>query len=365
MKSICVLTEKCGEAALTGLAGKLLAVLGGRVALMSDGQAQSNAFAEQLKTAFVQSGGTVLCLPDGFEARVISAARLLEADAAVYLSYDSACRMSVYGENGRRLTNEEEQQIAQGAPQGLPQPGRSVSLSPAQTYAALARRVGGSLENVAASFASPDPSVLRFVRQTAFSLGMIERKTPRFFISRSGLTVAAQDERGALHPHGSLLDLCCACELADHKPLTVPFSASFTLTELAGQNGVALQRSAQGGHEPWQTDGVLLALRLLRHMSQRGQALSTLFGSFSFPYERRMTLAFNGSLERLADHIPCDEIVTQTDQLLFLKRRQAGAVLTRRKSGSRCCLEVQAPDAETARELCGELEQAVLTFSEI
>ncbi len=363
MKSICVLDDKAGETASASFAKKLMAALGGRVVLMSDEQPRAKLFAERLQAGFVEGGGTVLCLPGGFEARVISAARLLEADAAVYLACDPVCRMSVYGACGLPLTSEEEARIARAAPESGAQPGSAVFLSQVDAYASLARRTGGSFENVAASFASTNASLLRFVRQTAFSLGMTERQTPRFFLSRSGLTAAAQDERGRVCCHDRLHDLCCACELAEKRPLTVPFTASLTLTELARQNGVTLQRRPEGGEEPWQTDGVLLALRLLHHMSQRGQSLSSLFGSYSFPAERRTVLAFDGSLEQLADRIPCEEAVVQTDRLLFLKRENAGAVLTRQRNGRRCCLTVQAADAETAREMCGQLEQTILTFS--
>lgn len=364
MKSICVLDVKNSEVALASFAQKLLTVLGGRMVLMSDDRPETRGLVEQLRDGLVQGGGTVFCMEGGFESRIVSASRLLEADGAIYLTCDSACRLSVYGANGSPLTNEEEQQIARATPASPTQTGVAVALSQTDAYLSLARRIGGSFENVAASFASPNASLLRFARQTALALGLIERNKPRFMISRSGLIAAAEDEQGNVYPHERLLTLCCACELADKQPLTVPFSASLTLTELARRNGVALQRSFAGGGEPWQTDGVLLVFRLLHHMSKSGRSLSSLFGSFAFPNEKRTVLSFGGSLDRLADRIPCEEAVTQTDDLLFIKRKNADAVLTRQKDGRRCCLEVQAFDAETARELCGELERAILTFSD-
>ena len=125
-----------------------------------------------------------------------AAARQFAADGAVYLYYDSACRMSVYGAGGRRLTEEEERQIARAVPAPAAQTGVAAELKQNDAYTALAYELGGSLENVAASFASPNGSLLRFVKQTALTLGAVERKLPEFYLSRSGLTAAAQDERG-------------------------------------------------------------------------------------------------------------------------------------------------------------------------
>ena len=365
MKSICVLDEKNSGTALPALARKLLAALGSRVVLMTDEAPQTLPFAAQLQNGFLQGGGTVLCLKSGFESRVVSAARQFAADGAVYLYYDSACRMSVYGAGGRRLTEEEERQIARAVPAPAAQTGVAAELKQNDAYTALAYELGGSLENVAASFASPNGSLLRFVKQTALTLGAVERKLPEFYLSRSGLTAAAQDELGRVYPHEMLLNLCCSCELSGKKTLEVPFASAFALAQTARSSGAGLRCSFDGGSEPWQTDGVLLVFRLLHHMSQSGLSLSSLFGSRTFPAQRRTILAFSGSLDRLADRIPCDEAIAQGDGLLFLRRKTAGAVLTRRKDGKRCCVEVQACDAETAQAVCDELEQAVLTYSNI
>ena len=363
MKSLCVLDDNNNETALANFARKLLAVLGGRVVLMTDGNPQTQIFAERLENGLVQGGGTVFCLQSGFESRVVSASRMLEADGAVYLYSDCVCRMSVYGANGRSLTEAEEREIARATPETLSRPGCAVALCHDEAYTSLAYRVGGSFENVAVSFSSPNDPILRFVRRIARQLGAVERKRPVFYLSRSGLKAAAQDERGRMYTHERLLDLCSACELRNKKTLSVPLPALFALTEAARRSGAELVGCFDGGCEPWQTDGVMLALRLLHHMSESGLSLAALFDQRRFPSETRTVVAFDGSLDRLADCIVCEEAIAQGDGFLFLKRENAGAVLTKQKSGKRCCVEVQSYDAETARELCEELEQAILTYS--
>ncbi len=368
MKSICVVDQRTSEAVWGNLAQKLLSVLGKRIVLMTDSRPESQLFAEKLKEGIVQSGGTALCVKGDSEANLLFVSQRLKSDGSVYLLFDTVCRMSLYGAEGRPLTEEEQQLITQAVPgQCVPakQKGQVVELTQYDSYRRQAERIGESFENVAASFDSPNGKLLRFVRQTALSLGAVSRSKPKFCLSFSGLNVAAEDENGTVYTKEMLLNLCCACEIEQKKVLTVPFTASILLSELAKQNGVALERSFEGGCEPWQTDAVMLVFRLLHHMSRLGSSLSSLFGRYTQPIEQKILLPFAGSPDRLADTVVCEECVTDMNRFLYLKRKNASALLTCSESLKRCCVEVQGYNTELAQALSEDIERALsLTFSE-
>ncbi|HBL40129.1 MAG TPA: hypothetical protein DDY98_00555 [Ruminococcaceae bacterium] len=368
MKSICVMNEKNNEVVWENLAQKILSVLGKRIVLMTDDRAQTKYYAEKLRDGIVKGCGTVFFQEGGFETELLFVSQCLESDCSIYLFFDAACRMSLYGANGKPLDEEEQRLIMQAAPDrctASKRKGQVIEFSRRNAYRLKAKEIGESFENVAVSFSSPNENLLRFVRQTALSLGAVHRTKPSFCVSASGLNAVARDENGKVYTKEMLLNLCYACEIEQKKELTVPFTASFLLTELARQNGVVLKRSFDGGDEPWQNDAILLVFRVLHHMSRLGQSLSTLFGRYTQPTERKTVLPFHGSPDLLADTVACEECVTDTNRFLYVKRKNASAVLSFSESTKRCCVEVQGCNAEIAQALSEDIEQALnLTFFE-
>lgn len=362
MKSFCVLNGAFNKKLYEKIGASAFYVFGDRIGIAFADTADADKAVESLCDGVVSAGGTAENFGIVNESRLSFLIGNYSLSAAFFVGGESL--VSVYSGNGRPLDANQEKMMAEViASDDMPSGEKGVLIGVNSDYAYKRALLvaAQSLDGAAADVFCPDANLRSLIRSVMTLSGADRSPKPRFFISSSGFGISARDEAGKVLKRENLLDICCACRLEAGESLTVPFSASPSLETVAKAHGSVLKRSFEGGDESWQTDGVFLAVEVLRNMAIYGCGLSALAEKLTDCVTVRRNFFCNLSPDDVANLIPCDEILTDGSGSVYVRHNSGNVLLTRCRNLKSYCMEVSAADSETASELALEISSALLT----
>ncbi len=356
MKSFCVLKRSLNENAGKAIGAAVSASMGGKIGILHSGDDCAALAASYLAHGVADSGGTAILFGCCNESRVAFLARHYGLSALFYVS--EASYVSVYNGKGKPLSVEEEKSVAQlisdeqffSSDDGL-----IVEADSDSAYISSLIKLCGNLEDISVKIECKTERIKRALANVLALSGAYSGKKPVFHIGTSGFCVSACDEKGRVLLNENLQNICCLCSLESGQNLKVPFNAPRCLDELAANGKAELERSFEGGDELWQNDGVFLVACLLRFMAEKGMSLSSLYDILPQPVIRRKSIVSSLSLEKIADMIECDEVVTDGEYGVYARAKGGDVLFTPYRDTGRLCVEISAADAETADELARSL----------
>ncbi len=362
MKSFCVYNRPLNQRLYEKIGASAVYAFGERIGVVSSTAEKSAAAATYLCNGIAAAGGTAEFFGNVNESRIPFLARNYSLSAAFCVDSDSL--VSIYANGGRPLTALEEQKMAEYiARDDMPigQEGVCLEINSDYAYKKALVIAAQSLEGASADVFCVDRSLRNMVYSVMNLSGADFSSKPRLFISRSGFGISARDESGKVHNREKLLDICCACRLKAGETQEVSFSASSALEAVAAAYGGEVKRSFDAGGELWKSDGVFLAVELLRNMSVYGTGLSTLSEILSDSFVVRRNIFCSLSADEVADLIPCNEIITDGTGHVYVRHDKGNILLTRSGNLKSYCVEVCASDGETAAELVSDIGAVLST----
>lgn len=354
MKSFCVLNSAVSPAVAQNIGSAVAEVLGGKLGVLYCGSDASCVTAQNIAKGIKRQGGCALVASEAFEAQTAFACEHYSFDGAVFVSGDSKCSISVCGSNAVALTSLQEEEIsALVAKDKLSghRGGTILQTDLNSVYYKALLETAESLENVAVSIKSENILIKTQCVRALLALGGENKGRVTFYISPSGLCLSAVDEYGKIRTRDELLSVLYALIITRQKtPVEISFSLSDGLDALAKENGVEIRRSFTGGNELFTKDSVFLTVTILNYMSQIGCGLNELCSILPETAVSRKSFASSADILKIADKIECENLVTDGSSV-FAKVHGSNVLLTPSGTRGRYCLEVQAADSETAREI--------------
>ena len=354
MKSYCVLNCAVTPAAAQNRGSAVAEVLGGKLGVLYCGSDASFVAAQNIAKGIKKQGGCAVAAGAAFEAQTAFACEHYSLDGAFFINGGKKSSISVYAGNAEALTCEQEDEIsslAAGDKLSGHRGGVITQTDLNSTYFKLLLETAESLEGVAVSIKSENLLVKNHCTRVLLSLGGENKGRVTFFISESGVCVSAVDEYGKIHTRDELLSVLYAVKIVQEKtPLEISFSLSEGLDALAKEKGVELRRSFNGRNELFTKDSVFLTLNILKYMSRLGCGLSELCSILPGTAVSRKSFSTSADVLKFADEIECESLVTDGNSV-FARVRGSNVLVTPNGTRGRYCLEVQAADCETAREI--------------
>lgn len=355
MKSFCVLNQALNETTGKVIGAAVCAAMGKKIGILYSGDKNAESSSAFLASGVSEAGGTAVLFGCCNESRIAFLTVRYALSACFFVSGEAY--VSVYGADGKPVGAEKETLISQLASSDLSckEKGRSVCVNSDSAYFSSLVEYCGNLKDVSADIKCRNPYLSSVLKQVLAVSGGNNSKKPCFYLSESGSCVSACDECGNILPHDKLINICCACNIMDNKPVTVSINSPRCLDKLAEDNSVSLTRSFVGGNELWQNDGTFLIARVLRFMAEKGEGLSTLAGLL--PQSASLKKSFVSSLppDAVADLIGCNELVADTMRGIYVRLENGDVLITPCRNNDVYCMEITASDSWTACEIAQEL----------
>lgn len=354
MKSFCVLNSAVTPAVAKNIGSAVAEVLGGKLGVLYCGSDASCITAQNIAKGIKKQGGCALVAPEAFEAQTAFACEHYSLDGAFFVNGDGKCSISVYGSNAANLTSAQEEDIsALAAKDKLSghRGGMVIHTDLNSVYYKCLLETAQSFEGVAVTIKSENLLIKNQLVRALLALGGESKGRVAFFISPSGFCLSAVDEYGRIHTRDELISVLYALKITREKlSVDVSFSLSEALDALAKENRVEIRRNFAGGNELFTKDSVFLTVTILNYMSQIGCGLNELCSILPETAVSRKSFASSADILNIADKIECENLVTDGNSV-FAKVRGSNVLVTPNGTRGRYCLEVQAADSETAREI--------------
>lgn len=354
MKSFCVLNSTVTPAMAKNIGSAVAGVVGGKLGVLYCGSDVSFATALEIANGIKKQGGCALLAGETFEAQVSFACEHYMLDGALFINGNNKCSISVCGYNSCALTPQQEEEISSLASKDKLNGHRGGTIVKTDLNSVYYKRLlecAESLDGVAVSIKSENLFVKNQSVRALLALGGENKGRVNFFISPSGLCMSAVDECGKIRTRDDLLSVLYALKITREKiPVEVSFSLSEALDSLAKEKGVEISRSFAGGNEISTRDCVFLTLEILKYMSQTGCGLYELCSVLPETAVSRKSFSSTADILKIADGIECENLVTDGNSI-FAKIKGSNVLVTPNGTGGRYCLEVQAANSETAREI--------------
>ena len=354
MKSFCVLNCAVTAAVAENIGAAVAVVLGGKLGVLYCGTDSSFETAQNIAKGIKKQGGCAVLAGAAFEAQTAFACKHYSLDGAIFVSGDKKCSISVCGADATGLTGAQEEAVSELAAKdklGGHRGGVTLVTDLDSAYYKHLLEAAQSLEGVAVSIKSENLLVKSQLSRTVLALGGENKGRTAFCLSPSGLCVSALDEYGKIHTRDELLSVIYALKITREKaPVELAFSLSESLDALAAENGVEIKRSFVGGSELFARDSVCLSVEIMKYMSQIGCGLGELCRLLPQTAVSRKSFYSSRDILAVADSVECEHLVTDGSNV-FARVRGSNVLVTPNGTRGRYCLEVQAADSETAREI--------------
>ncbi len=354
MKSFCVLNSAVTAAVAQNIGAAVAQVLGGKLGVLYCGSDASFATAQNIAKGIKKQGGCALLAGDAFEAQTAFACEHYSLDGALFINGENKCSISVFGRDARNLSSAEETEISALAAKDKLSGHRGgviVRTDLNSVYYKQLLETAENLEGIAASIKSENLLVKTQCARVLLALGGENKGRATFFLSPSGLCISAADEYGRIRTRDELLSVIYAIKITQEKtPVELSFSLSESLDGLAKENGIEIRRSFSGGKELFVKDSVFLAVMIMKYMSLNGCGLGELCKILPETAVSRKSFTTSADILKISDEIECEQLVTDGNSV-FAKIQGSNVLVTPNGTRGRYCLEVQAADSETAREI--------------
>ncbi len=354
MKSYCVLNSAVTPAVAQNIGSAVTEVLGKKLGVLYCGSDASYATAQNIAKGIKKQGGCALLSSDAFESQSAFVCEHYLLDGAFFVNGENKCSISVCADNCAALTSSQEEEISALAAKDNMSGHRGGSFFQTDLNSLYYKRLLEAAENlecVAVSIKSDNLYIKNHCIRTLLALGGESKGRVTFFISPSGLCLSALDEYGKIRTREELLSVLYALKITEEKtPVEISFSLSEALDALAKENGVEIKRSFRGGNEIFTKDCVFLTVLILKYMSKFGCGLNELCSALPETAVSRKSFCSSADILKIADEFECENIVTD-GRNVFAKIKGSNVLVTPGTARGRYCLEVQAADSETAREI--------------
>ncbi len=355
MKSFCVLNQVLNENAGKVIGSAVYTAMGGKIGILHSGDECAKASSSFLVSGISQAGGTAVLFGSGNESRIPFLTVRYALAACFFVEGESY--VSVYGSDGKPIGADKEALISQLASSALPceAEGHCVEVNSDSAYFSSLVECCGNLQDVSADLKCRNPHLSAAMKHVfAVSGGSVSKK-PCFYLSESGFCVSACDERGKVLTHEMLLNICCAFNIMNGRPVIASINSPRFLDALAADKSVCLTRSFTGGNELWQNDGAFLVFSLLRLMAEKGQGLSTLAQILPETVSLKKIFACTLSPDAVADLIDCTELVSDIQRGIYARLKNGDVLITPCRNNDVYCMEITASDSNAACEIAQEL----------
>ena len=163
-------------------------------------------------------------------------------------------------------------------------------------------------------------------------------------------------------------------ELEAGRDVAVPYDAPLMLEELArafgrrvrryydcpaGRDDEDARRLASG--QLWARDGLMMAVKLLAYLKESGASLAGLAARLPGFAVATKTIPCDGNPGRVLRQLAEGGEPVEAGEGARIRLKKGTLLVRPSKRGKRLTLTAEAPDTETAAELCGELEEKLRT----
>ena len=229
------------------------------------------------------------------------------------------------------------------------------------------------LGGMAVSVRGSDYDCTRLLGAVLTTMGCAPNGSLRLHLGAQGRRLSLYDEEAGYVWPEQVVALCCLSEFENGRDVALPYDAPLAIERMAEQYGRKVRRyfacPADGSDEDarrlasgqlWARDGLMMAVRVLNTMKTQGATVRALLSRLPGFAVTTRTVPCEANpgrvLRRLMDDAGDrkEKGVGEGARI----RTKSGVLLVRpSKRGRSLILTAEAADAETASELCGELEQ--------
>lgn len=361
MKSFCVLNRLQDDSDYERIGAAVGTIFCGKIGITCDGGNTALRISSCISRGVSCVGGFAEVFGCVNESRIPFLVRKYRLSAVLFVSDRSF--ISAYGSDGKPLDGLSEEKLLKlitSDEKLLSAEGTAINVNSNASYFSALVNAAENLEDACVCIVSRNADIRNILTSAINSAGGEIASKPKLFLSESGFSVCAVDELGNILRHENLLDICNLCHLEAGKDLNVPFSASRFLDSVAASSGAKLKWSFSSGDQPWQNDGLFLAVEILKNMSMYGMGLCSMYERVKTTDVVRKKLPCDITVDVLVDMIPCDEVVTD-GKSVYARFDKGQVLLTRSGSQHSYCMEAFSVNMETAAELADDVAQFLLT----
>ena len=224
------------------------------------------------------------------------------------------------------------------------------------------------------TIASENEEIRDFCREFFGRHCVEEEGLPTFHISRDGGSLTLTDELGEFASFDHLTALCCYDEFSQGNDVAVPYDAPKVIDRMAQENGCHVLRCCDEDDVAspeaakrvadcvWSRDALFMAVKLLDMSIRRHTDLHGLLKQLPvfFVYEKSMAVSDGRTGEILRRF--GEESERRAGAGIRISRPQGDVLLTASSKGKRIRILAESENSETAKELCGAIEDQIFSL---
>ena len=349
--------------------------VGGRVGILTDSSALSQAAAYTLKGAMMSCGTHVWNFGEGFYTQLEFYTRFCSLKCGIFIGSKGAeVTVSLVGENGLPLKNSicrdienriKYRQFTPCAPENC----RDVSdmTGVAMMYRReIVRQTDTELSDIGCTVKSHNAKIQLLLEDCLYRLGARKKEDLSFKINSYGNLLTAFSRDCGHISHDRLCAICLNFEMQSGHDVSVPFDSPYIFLSIAEKYGRKLYRFYPSGTDSsdenareiarangFMRDALFMCVKLLNIMCTTGKSLARLSAELPDFYVRRTRIPIDFSpcelRERLKEKEP--EVTREGIRLNFESGR---VLLTPSKSGKTLRILSEAANYELSKELTDE-----------
>lgn len=354
-----------------------------RIALGSSSSRSAEIMAAAVGAGIQSTGATVINFGSSFAAQFEFSMNFCSLPLGVFVRGDSRACLRVLGAGGLTAGRETERSIEAILSRGefsravWDSMGDSVQMSGlgALYVSQLLRFAPRGLSGMSVKLRSSSLAVKKTLADVLYKLGCGTDDGFTLEVSAQGDKVRVYDSELGYMAHHKIFTWCAASQMKAAGDIAVPFDAPQILDSYAEKHGVRLLRylncPADNGDsearrlatsQMWSRDGLMQAVMLLDLVKRAGGLRALLADADAFDREERI-IATNGNPAGVIRALNSEKASTVTEGVLI--RVDKGVALVKPlKRGTGIKIMAEAASAETAAELCDDIEKLLKHASE-
>lgn len=352
---------------------------GGRIGVASAGGRAAKAMKAALIAGALSTGAHVWDFGEIMESQMSFAAAFCGLKASLYVTGGPVSSLRLLGEGGlpagRALERELEGYLRRGefarcswnSYQDVADMDGMKLLYQQELYACAPRGLSGMSAKVNCAGREEE----RLFADLLVRLGCELGDGPTFNLSRSGMRLSIGDRQAGYIQPEQVLCMCCVMEFEAGRDVAVPFEAPRMIDALAAKYGRRVQRfyacpadnadraaRQRAVSQLWLRDGMMMALHILDHMKQTGEALTEMAAKVPKFATVLRTVAVPATVAGALARLPADR--EQAGEGMRVRLGDGILLVTPDKRGRRLRLLAEAKSSEIAEELCADIQAALL-----
>lgn len=350
-----------------------------KIGIATDGKPFSKVMSCAVIAGIMGSGGSVSDFGESYESQLEFFVNLCGLDAGIFFESGEKREIKICGKGGLPITRSFERAFENSISKCEFRETSENAINEVSNMHSMKNLYKQELMNQAkegfhgmcASFESENGNIENIALDCASRLGLSESEKFIFKISADGKSVSVIYD-GEAYGYETLLSVCCLDELKKGRDVSVPYDSPHFLDELSDGKGKVLRYLSTPADDSdsaarslaekqiFVRDGLFLSFKLLLIMKERGKNIGELADELPKRFIVRKTLPIDFSPTELSKAISTKNRETDNGREgIRVSEKEGSMLIIPDKGGKAVRILAEAETAETAEELCTDIEDLI------